>query len=157
VTTFGNSLVRVADTSISGVDVGILANNGNGLDANAGTTTNLTATNNAISAGTYGISLTASGTSSSFAPPSVVVANIASNKITSGTTGINLLTQNPVTSPGAARVIRISNAASALELGAINFNTTVVDTPVTDPSQVFWNSPPPALPPQPVPLVPTPP
>jgi len=153
----GNSIVRVADTTISGASVGILADNGNNVGTDAGTLTQLTATNNTIISGTAGISVVASGTSSTFAG-SGVRANIATNQITSsGSSGIVLLTQNPVASPGSAGRIQISNAGGPIQLGAVNFNTTVLDTPVTTPSQVQYNSPAPALPPQPAPLVPTPP
>jgi len=150
----GNSRVRVATASITGVDIGILADNGNDVGGNAGTVTQLTATNNSINATTYGVSVIASGTSTTFTG-SQVRANIASNRITtSGSTGIRLETQNPVASPGRAGAVQISNAGSAAELGAVNFNTTVLDTPVTTPTQVIYNSPPPLPPPQPSPLIP---
>ena len=157
VTVSGDSLVRVANTTISGVSIGILADNGNNDLAHEGKLTQLTATNNTINSGTAGISVVASGTSTTWTGSSVR-ANIASNRITtSGTAGIRLLTQNPVASPGSADVIQISNAGGAGELGAVNFNTSVLETPVTDPTQVFYNSPAPLPPPTPSPIVPTPP
>jgi len=154
VTVSGDSLVRVANTSITGVDIGILADNGDGSLVHAGTLTQLTATNNTINSGTAGISVVASGTSTTW-PGSGVRANIASNRITtSGSAGIRLLTQNPVASPGSAGVVQISNAGGPGELGSVNFNTTVLETPVTAPTQVLYNSAAPLPPPQPVPLVP---
>ena len=153
VSTSGNSRVRVADTTISGVGVGIIADNGTAAAGNAGSTVNLTATNNTISSGTTGIRIVASGTTTTFSPPSRVDAYLATNRITltSGTTGggITLVTQNTGTG-----TIRIVGANNATQLGAINFNTTVVEQPTGLVLYVPGTPPPPLLPPQPVPLVP---
>jgi hypothetical protein len=52
-------------------------------------------------------------------------------------------------------VIRISDAFSQSELRAINFNTSVQEVPALE--VIYGFVPPPTLPPQPVPIVPTPP
>jgi hypothetical protein len=157
VTASGDSRVQVANTTISGASVGILVANGVDRPANNGTNTQLTATNNAITAGTTGISLIASGpVAGTFPAGSQVTANMSSNRITSSGTaggGIRLETENPLV--GVTGAIGISNAGSRAELGAVNFNTNVVEVPAT--AEVVYGSAPPALPPQPVPIVPTPP
>jgi hypothetical protein len=157
VSVFGNSLARVVNTTIRGVDVGILADNPN--VPNAGTQTELTATNNTISANDFGISIVASGSTATLGK-SFVIADITTNRITTGgTAGINLLTENPVALPALpAFVIQITSANGPEELGAVNFNTSVLNTPTT-PDQVLWQpfAPAPSLPPQPSPIVPTPP
>jgi hypothetical protein len=157
VSVFGNSLARVTNTAISGVGVGISADNSN-VD-NAGTVTELTATNNAISANDIGISIVASGPTDTLGQ-SRVIADIASNRISAGgTAGINLLTENPAAEGDPpVFVIQIDSAIGPSTLGAVNFNTDVLNTP-TAPDQVLWQpfAPAPTLPPRPVPIVPTPP
>jgi hypothetical protein len=92
-----------------------------------------------------------------------VTADIASNRITTSgsTAGISLTTLNPTAAPAPpAYAIGIANATDATELGAVNFNTTVTQTPV--PSQVAWlplfaTPPLPAPAPPPNRVVPSPP
>ena len=158
VTVSGDSRVQVTNTTISGVGVGILANNSN--TANAGTITQLTAKNNTISSGTAGISIIASQPAAPLGQ-SRVYADLTSNRITtSGSSGITLLTENPLAASPAAFLgsIQIISANGSVELGAINFNTPVLNTPAT-PDQVNWGlqATAPTLPPQPSPIVPTPP
>jgi len=157
VTVEGNALVRVADTTISGVDVGIDATN-----AVAGSLTQLTATNNRITSTTEGIQIVANNGTTTV-PRTEVTADIASNRITTSgsTAGISLTTLNPTAAPAPpAYAIGIANATDATELGAVNFNTTVTQTPV--PSQVAWlplfaTPPLPAPAPPPNRVVPSPP
>jgi hypothetical protein len=148
----GDSRVRVANTAISGVSVGINANN---IDDT--TTTSLTATNNTITSGTTGIAITADNGGAP-APTTFVDALVTSNRISvSGTTGggIRLTTLNPPAAGGANQII-IHGANDQTELGAINFNTTVVEIPAPPPRQVLYvPGGAPALPPPRV--VPTPP
>ena len=150
----GNSRVQVANTSISGADVGILVANGVDRPANDNTLTQLTAANNTINAGTTGISLIASGTvDPTFVNGSEVLASLSSNRISiSGTTGggIRLVTENPT--DGVTGAVRISTVISPVELGAANFGTSVVEDPAT--GEVIYGAPLPFLPPQPVPIVP---
>ncbi|MFM8497095.1 MAG: hypothetical protein ACKOEM_16490 [Planctomycetia bacterium] len=148
----GESRVRVANTAISGVATGIAANN-----IDNGTTSRLTATNNTITSGSTGIAITASVPTAT-APNTVVDALVTSNRITvSGTTGggIRLTTRNAPAVGGADRII-IHGANDQTELGAINFNASVVEVPDPPPRQVLYlpgGSP--TLPP--TPIVPTPP
>ncbi len=157
VTISGQSTVQVANTAISGATVGILADNGTSSTGNANKTIQLTATNNTISSGTTGIQIVASGSTATFSPASKVVAYLASNRITTTTTGttnggITLVTQN--TGTATAPLITIRGVTTQEQLGAINFNTGVVETPV-DSVQYQPGLPPlPDLPPQPTPLVP---
>jgi hypothetical protein len=152
VTVEGNSLVRVADTNIAGVNVGIDASNGIG-----GAPTQLTATNNRITSTTEGIQIAANfGTATE--PQTRVIADIASNRITTSgsTAGISLTSLNAPAAPAIAGVIQIYNVTDAEELGAVNFNTAVTETPA-DRDHIIWA--PAAAQPQlpPTPPVPSPP
>jgi hypothetical protein len=158
--TASDSRVQVANTTISGATVGILADNGTSSTLNAGKTIQLTATNNSISSGTTGILIVASGSTATFAPPSKVVAYLATNRITTTTTGttnggITLVTQN--TGTATPPLITIRGVTTQDQLGAINFNTGVVETPADSVDYQPGLPPPPNQPPQPSPIVPTPP
>jgi hypothetical protein len=157
VTISGQSTVQVANTAISGATVGILADNGTSSTGNANKTIQLTATNNTISSGTTGIQIVASGSTTTFNPPSKVVAYLATNRITTTTTGttsggITLVTQN--TGTATPPLITIRGVTTQEQLGAINFNTGVVETPVDSVEYQPGLPPLPDLPPQPTPLVP---
>jgi hypothetical protein len=150
----GNSRVQVANTSISGANVGILVANGDDTPTNNNTLTQLTAANNTINSGTSGITLIASGTvGTTFVNGSQVLASLSSNRISiSGTAGggIRLVTENPI--DGVTGAVRISTVINAIELGAVNFGTSVVEDPAT--GEVNYGAPLPIPPPQPVPIVP---
>ena len=155
VTVEGESLVNVANATISAVAVGIDVTNGTG-----GTTTSLTANSNIISVTGNGAGIALSGDVDG--PLAEVEAQVLANRITTtGPAGITLVTVNPPAAPAPVpRVIAINGASTAADLGIRNFGTIVAETPVPDPaipqpSLIQWNAPPPALPP--AALVPTPP
>jgi hypothetical protein len=151
-----DSDIRVANTTISAVDTGIDATN-----LGAGTTTNLTALNNNISVSGSGAGITISANA---LPQSLVQAQVLGNRITtSGSAGITLTTVNApayTAPPTPAEVVRIADAATAVQLGVRNVGTTVVENPTWDPaatdpreySQVGWDWFYPVLPPTPLPL-----
>jgi hypothetical protein len=147
-----NSRVQVRDTAISGVVVGIDATNSSG-------TSQLIATGNSIATTGSGAGIAISG---NVTAPSGVRAQLLSNRITTtGSAGITLVTLNPPAAPAAnPKVIKISDAGDALALGAVNFGTTVAETPVPNPAStpqqptlVDWNFTPYPVPP-PAPSVP---
>ena len=139
-------------TSISAVDVGVDATNAIG-------TTNLTVTNNSILTSGSGAAIAISANANDpGVPVSRVSALVVGNRITaSGTTGISLTTVNPPAAPAAnPKVISISNAANAVNLGVRNFGTAVDETPAPDaavdppqPTLIQWGAALPALPPTP--------
>jgi hypothetical protein len=143
-----DSNVRIRNTTISDVTFGIDATNGLG-------TVDLTATNNTINVadGGTGIAIAAD-----VATGSRVNAQLLSNTISGGEPeGISLTTINPPPAPAAnPKLIGITDASNALALGALNFNTIVLETPQPDPvavppqpTLIQWNLLPyPTLPPQ---------
>jgi hypothetical protein len=149
----GDSRVRIVDTAISAVSVGIAATNGT-----PGTVTNLTARNNTISLSGSGAGIDISGDAATGAQ---VVAQVLQNRITPNTGGISLTTVNPPAAPAPGpRVISINTASGTTDLSARNFGTAVFETPVPtvvtgtggQPSLINWNGPLPLLPPTPPPL-----
>jgi hypothetical protein len=151
----GESLVNIANATVSAVAVGIDVTNGTG-----GTVSSLTANNNTIVVSGSGAGIALSGDVDG--PLAEVEAQVLANRITTtGLAGISLVTVNPPPAPAAnPKVIAINGASSAADLGIRNFGTIVAENPLPDPaipqpSLIQWNAPAPALPP--TAPVPTPP
>jgi hypothetical protein len=149
----GDSRVRIVDTSISAVNVGISAGNGTG-----GTAINLTARNNTISLSGSGAGIDISGDAATNAQ---VIAQVSQTRISPNTGGISLTTVNPPPAPAdIPKVIFINTASGTTDLSARNFGAAVFETPLPtavtgtggQPSLIFWNGPVPELPPTPQPL-----
>lgn len=148
VTVDGDSAISVRRATISAVNVGIDATNAIG-------TTNLTASNNTIVTSGSGTGVAISGDVDA---PSRVRAQVLANRITTaGGVGITLTTVNPPAAPAAnPKMIAISDAANAVDLGVRNFGTGVTETPVPNPGAtppqptlIQWGAAAPPLPPSP--------
>jgi hypothetical protein len=169
ISTEGYSAVRVQNSEISGVDVGIFAEGAIAFAGNppATLTNNLVAIGNQISATTTGISIEANYGPVPLDPadpPTFVSAQLLQNRINAATDiDLEVLTPPAAGDPIVRRPITLLDTSSELQLSAFNLGADVTLNPADQPGLFFGPPRTPVLPPirgtgvpRPVPVPPPP-